>query len=110
MPSTPTSLSLVTTHMSEGRSFSQSSIEAEYERLAHTLGWRLLTCPARNVESASVALITSNPGGSVREPPRWSVEDGSAYVIESWKNRPPGEENLQRQVRRMCEVMRLHPE
>jgi hypothetical protein len=98
------------TYMSETKSFSESEIQAEYERLGHSLGWRLLTCPARNIESSSVALITSNPGGSIREPPKWSVEDGSAYVIESWKSRPPGKENLQRQVRRMCEVMMLHPE
>jgi hypothetical protein len=96
------------TMKSEG-SFSPAEIQAEHERLGHKLGWRLFTCPFQNIETASVALITINPGGSEFEEPRWSVEDGSAYELESWKNRPPGQENLQRQVRRMFEIMNIPP-
>jgi hypothetical protein len=83
-------------------SYSPAEVQAEYERLGHKLGWRLFTCPARNIETASVALITINPGGGKFEEPRWSVEAGSAYEIESW--------NLQRQVRRMFEIMVVKPE
>ena len=89
---------------------SQDSIEAEYKRLGHHLGWRFLSCPERNIENATVALITLNPGGGKYEPSLWSVEGGSAYVIESWKGFPPGEEPLQRQVRRMFEIMGVSPD
>jgi hypothetical protein len=88
-------------------SFSPTEIQAEHERLGHKLGWRLFTCPVQNIETASIALITINPGGSTFEESQWSVEAGSAYEIESWKKRPPGQENLQRQVRRMFEIMNV---
>ncbi len=89
---------------------SPTSIEAEYQRLDHTLGWRFLTCPEGNIGTASVALITINPGGGTFEPPKWSVESGSAYVIESWKGCAPGQESLQRQVQRMFQVMDVSPD
>jgi hypothetical protein len=95
--------------MEDKDTFSPATIQAAYQRLGHRLGWRLLTCPARNIESATVALVTINPGGANFEPPRWSVEAGSAYVIERWKGRPPGQETLQRQVRRMFEIMNVKP-
>ena len=84
-------------------------IESEYRRLGFELGWRFLTCPEKNIEGASVALVTINLAGDVFEPARWSVENGSAYVVESWKGRPRGEEDLQRQVRRMFEIMNADP-
>ncbi len=84
-------------------------IEAEYQRLGSNLGWRFLTCPERNIKDADMALVTINPGGRVFEPARWSVERGSAYVVESWKGSAPGEERLQRQVRRMFELLGVNP-
>ncbi len=95
--------------MNSEDSFSSAEIQAEHERLGHKLGWRLFTCPVRNIETALVALVTINPGGSKFEEPQWSVEAGSAYELESWKNCPPGQENLQRQVRRMFEIMNITP-
>jgi hypothetical protein len=89
---------------------SPTSIEAEYQRLGHTLGWRFLTCPEGNIGTASVALITINPAGGDFESPRWSVEAGSAYVIERWKGCAPGQENLQRQVIRMFQIMDEKPD
>jgi hypothetical protein len=86
-----------------------TAIEAECQRLGHTLGWRFLTCPEGNISTASVALVTINPGGANFEAPQWSVEEGSAYVIERWKGCAPGQENLQRQVRRMFQVMGVEP-
>ncbi len=59
--------------------FSQPAIETVYERLGHHLGWRLLTCPARNIETTKVALVTTNPGGQELEPPLWSVEAVSEF-------------------------------
>jgi hypothetical protein len=49
---------------------SPTSIEAEYERLGHTLGWRFLTCPEGNIGTATVALVTENPGGASFQAPR----------------------------------------
>jgi uncharacterized protein (DUF697 family) len=88
---------------------SSDIIEGEYRKLGYELGWRFLTCPEKNINTATVALITTNPGGNVFEPALYSVEDGSAYVIESWKNYPRGQENLQRQVQQMFEIMTINP-
>jgi hypothetical protein len=83
------------------------SIEAEYRRLGHTIGWRFLTSPEKNIGKADVALVTQNPGGDVDDPnaPRWSVENGNAYAIESWRGVPAGQDPLQIQVKRMFEVL-----
>src|SRR5208282_3984360 len=89
---------------------SAAMIEVECQRLGHQLGWRFLTCPERNVDAADIALITINPGGSEYENPQWSVETGSAYVVERWKNCAPGTEKLQKQVRRMFELMETNPD
>jgi hypothetical protein len=87
-----------------------TAIEAECQRLGHTLGWRFLTCPEGNIGTASVVLVTTNPGGANFEAPRWSVEEGSAYEIERWKGCAPGQETLQRQVRRMFQVIGVKPD
>jgi len=63
----------------------------------------------QNIETASVALITTNPGGSQYEAPAFSLTAGSAYLNESWKGNPPGQEKLQLQVRRMCELIGTRP-
>ena len=54
--------------------------------------------------------MTINPGGGKFEPPKWSVEEGSAYAIESWKGFAAGREKLQKQVLRMFEVIGVAPE
>lgn len=89
---------------------SAQEIQAEHDRWGHTLGWRLLYSPMRTIECANVALITMNPAGNEREEARISVEDGSAYVLEPWKGRAPGTENLQQQVRRMFDILAVAPD
>lgn len=84
-------------------------IEAAYQQLGYTLGWRLLTCPEANIRKASVALITINPGGAEFIPAKVAMEEGSAYVTESWKGCAPGQEKLQLQVRRMCQLLNVVP-
>src|ERR1700730_2738575 len=86
---------------------SSTSIQAEYQRLGHTLGWRFLTCPEENIGTASVALITINPGGASFEAPRWSVEEGSAYAIERWKGCAPGQETLHPHATGVSRSLRL---
>jgi len=87
----------------------EATIEAEYRRLDHKLGWRFLACPKSNIETASIALVTTNPGGWRFEEPKWSVEKGNAYEIEEWewnkKKYPPGQQPLQRQVLRLFELV-----
>jgi hypothetical protein len=96
--------------MSDEDPLSSGHIQRECSRLGHRLGWRFLTCPRENVEGSEAALVTINPGGGSYEEPSWSVETGSAYVIESWNGNKPGDSSLQRQVRRMLEVACLRPE
>ncbi len=86
-----------------------ASVAEEYEARDYKLGWRLLTCPNANVETAKCALITINPGGGKFEDPAPSVEAGSAYEVESWKGAEPGQQQLQRQVRRMFELAGERP-
>jgi hypothetical protein len=92
---------------------SPTAIENEYRRLGHALGWRFLTCPERNIDTASVALVTTNPGVDRRkgyEHPIWSVKEGSAYAVECWKGNAPGQQKLQIQVLRMFKLMGVEPE
>lgn len=83
-------------------------IKQEYVRLDYKMGWRFLTCPFANIQKAEVALVTTNPGGSEYENPLFETKK-SAYIIESWKRQAPGEEKLQRQVRRMFELCKIDP-
>ena len=80
------------------------SISAAYKRLGHRLGWRFLAGPRRTFTSrAPFALITLNPGGTRENPdhPRTSSEKGSAYWIESWKEKQPGKAPLQLQFQEL---------
>jgi hypothetical protein len=92
------------------RSFSAKVIEDEYQRLGHKLGWRFLYGPSATLTSATVAVISLNPGGATFEEPIWSCERGSAYTSESWKGKTPGTESHQVQIRRMLDLMHVAPE
>lgn len=100
--------------MNDGRSFlphvlTKEAIDAEYTRRGDALGWSFLTCPAANLKQATVAIVTTNPGGRVFEAPRWSCEEGSSYVVEEWLSCKAGEQQLQRQVQRMCALVPADP-
>lgn len=75
-------------------------IEAMYQRLGYTLGWRFLSV-SRSVLASPVriAMVTLNPGGDRIRPdhPSASCEDGVSYVVESWGS-TPGRSPLQVQV------------
>ncbi len=83
--------------------------QRESDRLGYCLGWRILTCPTRNMNTARLILVALNPGGNRPEPPKISVEDGNAYERESWKNQAPGRQQLQKQVIRMIELCGQRP-
>jgi hypothetical protein len=86
-------------------------IEAEYAAGEYGYGWRFLMGPKRVLENADVAFIGLNPGGD-HQPENhglFSTESGSAYVIESWKGRPLGEENLQFQVQSLFGLIDVCP-
>lgn len=68
------------------------------------MGWRFLTSSRNSLLACpEVALITANPGGDhqPKDHGTSSCESGCAYIVESWKGQPAGEENLQRQVRKL---------
>ncbi len=79
-------------------------IQESYDDLGHELGWRFLTSPTATLSAETeIALITLNPGGDRDRPDhaRESSEAGSAYLVEQWKGSPPGEANLQMQIRKL---------
>ena len=79
-------------------------IEAAYDSLGHSRGWRFLTGPRCTFTSgARFAFITLNPAGKDADPahPRASAEDGSAYWVESWNSGPAGGAVLQHQVQEL---------
>ena len=110
-------LSVVRSRLSEGVSRDETAlyfkraceeIEQAYESLGHSLGWRFLTGPSSTfVESQEILLLTLNPAGKHDYPehPRESSESGSAYVVESWDDRPAGEATLQKQIRMLFAEM-----
>lgn len=87
-------------------------IEDEYKRRGDRLGWRLLYSPESVLDGAEVALMGANPGGNEAPPDHaeFAMNEGSAYVREQWKNQPPGEESLQRQVRALFDWIGVEPE
>lgn len=87
-------------------------IEAEYKRLGYLLGWRLLYSPLSVLDNARVALIAQNPGGTYAPTDHadLAMERGSAYAAESWKDKPPGEEALQKQILALFELLNEPPE
>lgn len=77
-------------------------IEAAYERLDTDLGWSFLYTPASTLDCPNgTMLVGLNPGGDQhRIVP--SVEEGNAYLVESW----PGDgASLQDQVQQFFAVL-----
>ena len=73
-------------------------IEAAYQQLGYEIGWRFMTSPMHSFENPKVLLVSLNPSGRVEHGPRWSQEDGSAYLVESWDGQAPGRDTLQVQI------------
>ena len=69
-----------------------------------------MACPEKNFLDPQVLLITLNPGGDDGRDwgdPEWSQEHGSAYVCESWGDKPAGRASLQIQIQRMFNLLNL---
>lgn len=82
----------------------EDRIVKEYVARGDQLGWRLLYSPLSVLEHAEVAFIGLNPGGAHAEldhPAFACPDNSSAYLHERWKDRPPGQEKLQKQVQRL---------
>jgi|APTNR8051073442_1049403.scaffolds.fasta_scaffold05976_5 hypothetical protein len=86
-------------------SFNAAKIEEAHNKLGYSLGWRFLSCPEARLRDAKTAIITLNPGGNVRDFPEWSQELGNAYAMESWKSKSAGEDKIQIQINRLCELI-----
>ncbi len=84
-------------------------IEREYVLRGDSLGWRLLYSPWQTIETADIAFIGLNPGGSKEEADhsQLSSEAGSSYLLERWGSALPGEAPLQRQFRALCEKLNV---
>lgn len=87
-----------------------AEIESEALRLGYEMGWRFITCPQRNAESAKLLFVTLNPGGRQSRDRSWSHEAGSAYRVESWEGGEPGQNRLQKQVQAMFQFLGLRDE
>ena len=76
-------------------------IEDEYARRADQSGWRLLASSRSSLQNPRVVFIGVNPGGTCQpeDHGEFAMDEGSAYVVESWGGHPPGDSPLQRQIR-----------
>ena len=87
------------------------SIDDEYRRLGHGLGWRFLYGPRAVLHGpVEIALVTLNPGGR-SEPgdhPPASCESGVAFVAERWAEAAAGRSRLQVQIRRLFGMLAEH--
>ncbi len=94
------------------REFIKSEIDAEYARRRDLIGWRLLSCPWRTISEAKIAFLGLNPGGNnaPADHPDISVEDGSAYALESWGGYAMGQSPLQSQVLLLFRQLGIQPE
>jgi hypothetical protein len=81
--------------------------QRKHDDLGHRLGWRFLASSVATVGLSPIRVMTLNPGGHAWEPPIYSCEDGSAYRLESWKGRPPGQESLQQQMKLLAKLASL---
>ena len=90
----------------------RARIERRYVDGGYRLGWRLLYSPAVVLEGTRVAFVGLNPGGGVRrdDHAEFAMSSGSAWVVESWKGRPPGKAPLQRKVLSLFELLGEKPE
>ena len=83
-------------------------IDAAYQKLGHTLGWRFLSVSRSVLDGpVRVALITINPAGRVipADHPWASCEDGCSYLVERWDDAPAGRSTLQVQVQEMFALL-----
>lgn len=91
---------------------STTQIEAAYQALGHSLGWRFLYSPGATLAPGTRLMFAGlNPGGGRYEPPLASVEEGNAYRVERWG--PGGTLNpLQKQIRalydRLVALLPIH--
>ena len=95
-----------------GKSFAASlerRIEIAYRQSGNDCGWRFLSSPAATLDSAKIALIDQTPGGDHQPAAhgKFAMREGSAYELESWDGRPPGESSLQRQIRGLCDFLEV---
>ena len=83
-------------------------IDAEYQRLDHTLGYRFLTC-SHTLLNPDIKLLylSQSPAGStdIKEHPKTSCEYGSPFFVERWDGDTPGTSSLQQQTQGMFSML-----
>jgi hypothetical protein len=91
-------------------------ITTEYQRLQHSLGWRLFYSDPLATPRASVLIIGFNPGGSRCRPDHGELTTpGLAYRTEAWDHPSggvyaPGNHPLQRQVLALLDLLQIGDE
>jgi hypothetical protein len=87
-------------------------ISTAYLQSKNSFGWRLLASPSSVIDGAEVAFVGLNPGGSSQPDnhAEFAMEQGSAYVIETWGGYRPGTSPLQKQVRALFSGLSVKPE
>lgn len=90
----------------------RARIEAAYAAGGYRLGWRLLASPAGTLQGADTAFLGLNPGGRGETEGHgvFAMDRGSAFVLESWANHPPGRSPLQQQVLGLFERLGVAPQ
>lgn len=90
----------------------QDKIEQAYKTSGNSMGWRFLSCPAKNLEGAEVAFIGLNPGGSSVDADHGEIamSEGSAYRDERWAGYEAGQSPLQKQVLSLFALLKQRPE
>jgi hypothetical protein len=87
-------------------------VSTAYKESKNSCGWRLLASPSSVLEGADIAFIGLNPGGSSQpdDHAEFAMEQGSAYVVETWGGYQPGTSPLQTQVRALFSGLSVEPE
>ena len=91
----------------------RARISAACSASGNNRGWRLLASPIDVLDTADVAFIGLNPGGSSQPPEHaeLAMNAGSAYVDETWGGSSlPGDNPLQRQVRALFRALSVPPD
>lgn len=91
----------------------EDKIEAHAESRNVDLGWRFLSCPLKNIDTAKTVFIGINPGGRNKDIANdgLSVEVGSSYRIERWGGSfEPGKAPLQKQVLALFRLLSENPD
>lgn len=90
---------------------SPADIQRVYEELGYEAGWRFMSCPESMIDSADLAFVFLNPGGTIEDgQPSWDQPLGNSYWVESWPPFGRGEAPLQSRVQHLAQIFGVQPD